>query len=238
MFAALGRRHVVLRTALAVAGVGVFAACGSGNPAADDAQVGRGLEAIKGIPQDGSTLGDPKAPWTLSVISTPTSFELDGLITQLPALTERFVRSGRLNIQMRTPTRGPYGGNGEERAVAAALLAAGLQDRYWDALVRFVPRYVGGVDGRDLALLLRRAGVPDVERALRDRSSTRIRSALDRADGAAAAADGDQAKDAARQGLVFYMLTLGADEPRFVRFVQKGRSLTDAVALELLRDRR
>ena len=71
----------------------------------------------------------------------PTSYELDQLITLLPSVTDGFVRNGRLKLQMRTPTRGPYGANGEERAASGALLAAGLQGRYWDALIRFVANY-------------------------------------------------------------------------------------------------
>lgn len=231
-------RPVVLRAALAAVSVAGLTGCGVGNPAADANRVSRGLDAIAGVPQDGFTLGDPKAPWTLSVIATPTSYELDGLITQLPALCERFVRPGRLNIQMRTPTRGPYGANGEARAVAGALLAAGLQERYWDALVRFVPTYVGGIDGGDLVRLLRRSDVPDVKRAMSARSSERIRSALDRADAAAAAAGdvSDQSGDAVAQGQVVYLLESDeTHEAQYLRFVQKRRSLTDEIARVLSR---
>lgn len=216
----------------------VLVGCGAGNRAADANQVSRALEAIGGIPQAGFTLGDPKAPWTLSVIASPVSYELDGLITQLPALSEQFLRSGTLKIQMRTPTRGPYGGDGDERAVAGALLAAGLQGRYWDALVRFVPRYVGEIDSGDLVRLLRRSEVPDVRRAMLERSSERIRLALNRADAAAAAAGdvSDQSEEAVAQGQVVYMLAGGeAEAPRYLRLVQKRRSLSDEIARVLRR---
>lgn len=215
------RGSVVLRIAVGVAVVATTAACGTSNPAADGAQVQRGLEAIAGIDQHGFTLGDPDAPWTLSVISSPTSFELDALITQLPALTERFVRPGRLNVQMRTPTKGPYGADGEERAVAGALLAAGLQDRYWDALVRFVPPYRGGVGTADLASLLRRAAVPDVSLAMTERSTHRIRAALDQADEVAAAAEGD--------GRLVYVLAKDAGEAQRLTFEEQRRTLADEV---------
>ncbi len=221
MLATWRRCSLVLRIAVGVAVVAALAACGTTNPAADDAQVQRGLEAIEGIDQDGFTLGDPHAPWTLSVISSPTSFELDALITQLPALTQRFVRPGRLKIQMRTPTRGPYGANGEEREVAGALLAAGLQDRYWDALVRFVPRYRGGVQAADLASLLRLAAVSDVSLAMTERSSPRIRAALDRADEVAAAAEGG--------GRLVYVLARGDGEQQRLTFENQRRTLADEV---------
>ncbi len=185
------QRHRCLAIHFALAAVVIASAgCGAGDPVSNERQVRRGLEAIQGIPQDGFTLGRGDAPWTLIIMSAPTSYELDNLITQLPAVVERFVRGGRLRLQMRTPTGGPYGGTGEERAVAGALLAAGLQGRYWDALVRFVPTYVGGVGTDDLADLLRQSGVADVDRAMTERSSTRVRAALDRADAAAAEANG------------------------------------------------
>lgn len=198
-----------------------LAACGTADPATDGAQVQRGLAAIEGIDQDGFTLGDPQAPSTLSIISSPTSFELDALITQLPALTQRFVRPGLLKLQMRTPTKGQYGSNGEEREVAGALLAAGLQGRYWDALVRFVPRYRGRVRTGDLASLLRLAAVPDVGQAMIARSTPRVRAALDRADEVAAAAEGG--------GHLVYLLAKGAREPRRLKFESQLRTLADEV---------
>lgn len=221
MLALRRRRPRVRRIVAGGALVALLGACGAANPAADDAQVQRGIDAIDGIEQDGFTLGDPQAPWTLSIISSPTSFELDALITELPELTRRFVRPGRLKLQMRTPTKGPYGVDGEERDVAGALLAAGLQDHYWDALVRFVPRYRAGVRPADLAALLRRSAVPDVALAMMQRSSPRIRTALDRADEVAAAAEG--------AGRLVYLLAHGADEPRRLSFENELRTLADEV---------
>lgn len=216
---------MVLGAVIAAAGLAVLSACGDPNPAGDDEQVRHGLQAIKGITQDGFTLGDPDAPATLSIISAPTSFALDAVITQLPALTQRFVRPGRLKLQMRTPTRGPYGATGEERAVAGALLAAGLQDRYWDALVRFVARYGGDVKTADLVSLLRRSGVSDVDRAMTERSSPRIRAALDRADAAAA--------DAGGRGELVYVLTRPDSDPLRLSFENDRRVLADEVANKL-----
>ena len=116
-----------------------------------------------------------------------------------PELTDRFVRSGRLRLQMRTPTKGSYGANGQERVAAGALLAAGLQDRYWNVLVRFVANYPGSVKTSRLTALMRDAGVPDVDRAMRDRSNAQVRGALDRADVVGDEADG--------KGQLVYVLT-------------------------------
>jgi len=198
MLAALRRRRGVLRAALLVGAAIVIAGCGASSPGADDTQVRRGLDAIGGIPQDGFTLGDPKARETLIVLSRPTSFELDHLITQLPELTERLVRPGLLKVQLRMPTTGAYGAGDDERAVAGALLAAGRQKRFWQAVVRFVPTHSGRVGDPELAKLLRRSGVPDPGRAMTERSSSTVLSALDEADAAATAIRGN--------GRVVYML--------------------------------
>lgn len=183
------------------------------------------LAAIEGIPQGGFTLGRSDAPWTLSIISAATGYELDPMISQLPALTERFVRPGRMNLQMRTPSSGSYSGDGEERAAAGALLAAGLQGRYWDALVRLVATYREGLQANDLATLLRRSGVNDVDRAMVQRLSPRVRAALVRADAAAAAVGG--------QGRVVYLLTPDDGATRDITSsVDMGR-LAEAIAGEM-----
>lgn len=210
-----------LAATLALASAG----CSAGDPASDAQQTRRGLDAIAGVPQDGFTLGRGDAKWTLSVISSPTSYELDQLITLLPALSDGYVRNGRLKLQMRTPTRGPYGANGEERAAAGALLAAGLQRHYWQALVRFVANYDGKVTPAGLTQLLRQSGVPDLARAMTDRSSGLIRGALDRADAAAAAADG-------KGHLVFVLRSDAGAEINMTRQADKGR-LTEMIGREL-----
>lgn len=221
MLARRRRRSLALRSAAGVALAALLGACGSPNPATDGAQVQRGVKAIEGIQQDGFTLGDPQAPWTLSIISSPTSYELDGLISELPELARRFVRPGQLKLQMRTPTKGPYGVNGEEREVAGALIAAGLQNHYWDMLVRFVPRYDGAVTLADLVALLRRAGVPDVARAMTQRSTTQVRAALDRADEVATAIEGE--------GQLVYAIARAGEAPQRLTYEQELRTLADEV---------
>jgi len=165
----------------------LITACHNENRAGDGTQVRRGMAAIEGIPQDGSTLGRGDAPWTLSVISAATSYELDQLITLLPAVTDQLVRPGRLKVQMYTPSTGRYQGNGDDRIAAGALLAAGLQGRYWDALVRFVPTHRGKLTVDELVAMLRRSGVGDVRRAMTERFGPRVRVALARAEAAAKA---------------------------------------------------
>jgi hypothetical protein len=198
----------------AVAAV-LLAGCGEVHPGSDAAQVQRGMQAIDGIPQDGFTLGRPQARWTLTVISSATSFELDQMITMLPGLVKTFVRPGRVNIQLRTPSTGRYGGNGDERTAAGALLAAGLQGRYWDAVVRLAPTYPGRLRDTDVATLLRRSGVADVRRAMTERAGPRVRAALARADAVAATATATFPAAAARRR-VMYLLTRRGEGPRDV----------------------
>lgn len=203
----------------------LLAGCHGKDPGGDSTQVRRGAAAIEGIPQDGFTLGRAEASWELSVISPATSLELDQLITQLPAVTEQFVRSGRINVQMRTPSTGAYGGNGEARVADGVLLAAGLQGRYWDALVRLVPVYRGGLEADDLAALLKRSGVDNVRLAMTERSGPRVGAELVRADAAAAAAGGN--------GRLLYILTPPDGAPRnLTPDVDQGR-LAGAIAREL-----
>lgn len=180
------RLRSILLTGMLLAACGaLLGACDGEDPAADETQVQRGIAAIAGIPQDGFTLGRQDAPWTLSVVSSATSYELDQFITLLPAVTDQFVRPGRLNLQLRTPTSGRYQGDGDDSRIAAgALLAAGLQGHFWDALVRFVPTHRGQVTVNQLRALLERAGVRDVALAMRQRTSPRVHRALDVADAA------------------------------------------------------
>jgi protein-disulfide isomerase len=80
------------------------------------------------IPQRGAVLGWPRAPYTLvefADLQCPYCARFDRDV--LPAVIARFVRPGRLRLELRPiavigPASGP---------AAGAVLAAGLQDRMW-----------------------------------------------------------------------------------------------------------
>jgi protein-disulfide isomerase len=58
---------------------------------------------FKGIPQKGLTLGDPNAPVTLIEyidLQCPACQQFE--LTELPTLVQKYVRPGKMNIQMRT----------------------------------------------------------------------------------------------------------------------------------------
>jgi protein-disulfide isomerase len=85
-------------------------------------------ERFGGIPQDGSILGRPDAPYTLvefADLQCPFCAQFDRDV--LPAVIERFVRPGKLRIELRPVAfLGPDSSTG-----AAATVAAGEQDRMW-----------------------------------------------------------------------------------------------------------
>jgi protein-disulfide isomerase len=95
------------------------------------ATVGQVSTLLVGIPEAGTTLGDPKAPVTLEYFG-----DLECPYCQLftlgalPSLIETYVRGGRLKIEygsVETATRDPA----VFEAQQVAALAAGEQDRLW-----------------------------------------------------------------------------------------------------------
>jgi protein-disulfide isomerase len=94
----------------------------------DTAQV---ATLLKGIPQSGLTLGDPKAPVTIAEFVDPQCpFCRDFALGELPAIVQRDVRSGKAKIELRLLTFiGP-----DSLTAARVLLAAGAQGKLFNAL--------------------------------------------------------------------------------------------------------
>jgi protein-disulfide isomerase len=123
-----------LRTAVALLVVCLaVAACGG-----DDNGIERPQNSVRGAPtldkrlggvaQDQATLGDPSAPFTMvefADLQCPFCARFDREV--LPALIHRFVRTGRLRLELRPIAfLGPA-----STAGAIATLAAGRQGRMW-----------------------------------------------------------------------------------------------------------
>jgi protein-disulfide isomerase len=122
------------RAAIVLAVLG-FAGCGGGG---DDAARTGGEEPLRGessleerfagVPQDGAILGRRDAPFTLvefADLQCPFCARFDRAV--LPAVIERFVRPGRLRLELR-----PVAFLGRDSTTgAAATVAAGEQDRMW-----------------------------------------------------------------------------------------------------------
>lgn len=90
------------------------------------------------IPQEGATLGSPRAPITLRVLADlecPTVHRF--VVTYLPSIVLTWVRTGEMKLvyrSLQTDTRNEH--TFFEQEVAA--LAAGRQDKMWDFLLTFV----------------------------------------------------------------------------------------------------
>jgi protein-disulfide isomerase len=162
--------------------------------AADDAapEAADDLDALAlfgGLPQDGFTLGRPDARATL-VIYTALDAPRGSFDAVLPALVERFVRPGRLTLQLRTLSRDPAltAGDGGALRAAYAAQAAGLQDRLWPFVRVLGLRSPGYVDDAVLADVAGRIPGLDVRRMRGDAVSPRVAAAVERADAMARAA--------------------------------------------------
>jgi protein-disulfide isomerase len=129
-------RRRVPRIALVLAvALSVAAGCGDddgGERASDEQSALRGAASLAdrfdGIPQDGAILGRADAPYTLvefADLQCPFCAQFDRDV--LAAVIERFVRPGKLRIELRPVAfLGPDSNTG-----AAATVAAGEQDRMW-----------------------------------------------------------------------------------------------------------
>jgi protein-disulfide isomerase len=131
---------------------------------------------LKGIPQGGTMLGDPKAKVTLyefGDLQCPICKEYSEQV--LPQLIEGPVRSGEAKIEFRNftiiGTQSPPAG--------AAALAAGEQGRGWNFIELFYrnqgPEGSGYVTDSFLTSIAKGAGVKDIAKWNTDRKSKSIR---------------------------------------------------------------
>jgi protein-disulfide isomerase len=92
---------------------------------------------VGGIPQNGNTLGSPKAPVTMQYFGDlECPICKDFTLGALPALIKKYVRTGKLKIEYRnleTATREPE----TFKTQQAAALAAGKQQKAWDYIELF-----------------------------------------------------------------------------------------------------
>ena len=126
-----------------------------------------------GIPQDGTALGAPSAPATLTEFADlQCPFCADYARDVLPAVVDRYVRTGRLRLELRVLA---FLGDDSVRAGRMAAAAAS-QDRLWpfvDAFYRSQgPENSGYADDAFLRRVGTAAGL-DVATALREREAPR-----------------------------------------------------------------
>lgn len=183
---ALARLGVVAALALVVVVAAAMAGRRSQEPAAS--APASGAEIFDGIAQDGTALGSPKAPAVLTEfadLQCPycAAFSRD----VLPDIVQRYVRSGRVRLELQVLT---FLGEDSVRAGAMAAAAA-RQDRLWSFAHAFYLRQGAENTGYATDDFLRGIGasVPglDVGRAFDERdgaAAVRTLQAAERAAGA------------------------------------------------------
>ncbi len=128
--------------------------------------------AFDGIPQDGRTLGAANAPATLTEFADlQCPFCADYARDVLPAVVERYVRTGRIRLELKLLA---FVGEDSLRGGRMAAAAAG-QDRLWPFVDAFYrnqgPENSGYADDAFLQRIGTAAGL-DVNAALRDRGAS------------------------------------------------------------------
>jgi protein-disulfide isomerase len=129
------------------------------------------VDLLAGIHQEGIALGDPDAPVTLvEFIDLDCAHCRTFTIDVLPELIRRYVREGKVRMELRTLAFV------SERSVEAARMAAalGLQDRMWhfvDLYFRSQEPAAAPAADRSLRRLAQALPQVDAERAMAERSS-------------------------------------------------------------------
>lgn len=174
------RRAVVLGLA--------FVAAFTGSSVVAHAEVREAAETealMAGISQSGRTLGNSRAPLTLTYfhdLKCPFchAFSLD----VLPTIIRRYVRAGKLKITANPVAFVGLDGGTDSRRAAAAAAAVGNQRKYWNFMDLFYRNqqdesttYVGDAYLSELAGAIPGA---DVQLMLSQKSSTSISNSLKR----------------------------------------------------------
>jgi hypothetical protein len=181
--AVLGAAAIVVVLILVSSGGGEGG--GAGRPIEDAGTVNR---LFDGVPQSGLTLGKPDAPVTMvEFADLQCPFCADYAITALPEIVQRYVRTGKVKLELRLiAIIGPDSGKARKAAAAAAL-----QNRLWNYSELFYRNqgqensgYVTDPFLRSLA-----SAVPglDAKRVMSERTGSTVRRQLGRNDALAGA---------------------------------------------------
>jgi protein-disulfide isomerase len=171
---------IVLGAATALVVVAILASSGGGSDAKPRKAATRDVTRIlRGIPQDGLTLGDPEAPVLLvEFADLQCPFCREFAATSWPDIVKRYIRTGKVRMELRLINI-----LGEDSVKAnKAVMAAALQDRMWDASMRFYDvqgqEQSGYVTDRFLRGVLGGVRGLDEARAMRERTSPKVAEAL------------------------------------------------------------
>ena len=190
--AARRRRFTRLGAVVAVAAVAVVALIaisssgksGSSAPtAASPSAPVKGVSAsaamLSGIPQHGTTLGNPNAPVRMiEFADLQCPFCRNFAVSQLPGVVQKYVRPGKVRMDFRTLA---FIGPDSERAGRVAEAAA-QQNRLWNfadlVYLNQGEENSGYVTGDFLTAIARSAGVPNITKWNADRRSSKWNSVL------------------------------------------------------------
>jgi len=173
----LGRLAAVAITAVAVVATAIAFAQPQSDPPPAPAQ-----SALAGVPQDALTLGSPSAPATMiEFADLQCPFCAEYSRTVLPTVIDRYVRTGKLKLELQVMT---FVGEDSVRAGRMAGAAA-EQDRLWDFADAFYLAQGQENTGYVTDDFLREIGVAaglDVDRAMSRRDRQDVQAAQTLAD--------------------------------------------------------
>ncbi|MET0604802.1 MAG: thioredoxin domain-containing protein [Baekduia sp.] len=171
---------VLLGAAAAIVAVAVLVSSSGSDSTAPRKPSVRDVTAIlRGIPQDRLTLGDPNAPVLLvEFADLQCPYCRQFAAESWPDIVRRYIRTGKVKMELRlTALLGEDSGKANK-----AVMAAGLQNRMWDASMRFYDvqgqENSGYVTDRFLRGVLSGVRGLDLARAMKDRTSAGVRDEL------------------------------------------------------------
>jgi protein-disulfide isomerase len=171
---------VLLGAAAAIVAVAVLVSSSGPDPTAPRKSSVRDVTAIlRGIPQSRLTLGDPNAPVLLvEFADLQCPYCRQFAAESWPDIVRRYIRTGKVKMELRlTALLGEDSGKANK-----AVMAAGLQNRMWDASMRFYDvqgqENSGYVTDRFLRGVLSGVRGLDLARAMKDRTSADVRDEL------------------------------------------------------------
>jgi protein-disulfide isomerase len=182
------RRLLQLAVVVAIAAVivGVAIAVTGGNDKTTSKPAAATNALFAGIPQNGSVLGDPKAPVTLTEyadLQCPVCRSFASSV--VPTLVRDYVAPGKVRMDYRT---WPILGQDSVRAAEMALAVA-RQDKMWQFTERFYadqqPENTGYVTDGFLRKVAGEVPGLDVNKAMKERFDPAIRAQLVKIDGEA-----------------------------------------------------
>jgi protein-disulfide isomerase len=179
----LGSATVLLAACVVAILIVVSQSGGGGGGGTDIKDVAAIDQQLKGIPQSGITLGEPKAKATVVEFGDLQCPICQAFSVQVaPSVISGPVRSGQAKYEFRQWTiLGPDSGT-----AARAALAAGEQNRYWNFIELFYRNQgtenSGYVTDSFLEALAKAAGVPNIDKWNQSRASSKWDAELNAVD--------------------------------------------------------